>query len=156
MIDSAFRCVMRDVITTVARDGLPNDHHFFITFRTDYPSVEIPTYLKAQYPREMTIILQHQFFGLTVEDNILRVTLSFSGLRERLAIPLAAVTTFADPSVNFALQFRLESDDEVVETEEPSTRDETETTGPAPKKALTAPEKRGQVVALDQFRKKSP
>jgi hypothetical protein len=106
MVESALRGVVRQAISEVQKDGLPGDHHFYITFQTDYAGVSIPDYLHERYPGEMTIVLQYQFENLTVDEHTIGVTLSFNNVPERLIIPLAAVTIFADPSVNFALQFQ--------------------------------------------------
>ncbi|MFN8722611.1 MAG: SspB family protein [Rhodospirillales bacterium] len=151
MIDAAFRGVVRQALTQVSRDGLPGEHHFYLTFRTGFPGIELPPHLKAQYPNEMTIVLQFQFYGLEVDDEKFAVTLSFSGVRERIVIPFDAISTFADPSVNFALQFQpVEAAAEAAE--------------PVPEPVPAAPDeppaedddapRRGQVVALDAFRKK--
>ena len=88
-----------------SRDGLPGDHHFYIGFRTTASGVVLPPQLLAKYPEEMTIVLQHQFWDLEVGDEAFSVTLSFSSRSERLTIPFAAITSFADPSVKFGLQF---------------------------------------------------
>ena len=103
MIEAALRDVVRETLASVAQNGLPGEHHFYITFLTNFPGVEIPEYLRKQYPDEMTIVLQYQFFGLKLEDDHFSVTLSFNNVKERLVIPIEAITTFADPSVNFAL-----------------------------------------------------
>ncbi|MEM7653011.1 MAG: ClpXP protease specificity-enhancing factor SspB, partial [Pseudomonadota bacterium] len=89
--------------------GLPGGHHFYVTFRTDYPGVSIPEYLHGQYPDTMTIVLQHQFWGLDVQPDKFAITLSFRKVHERLTVPFDALTAFADPSVNFALQFDVMS-----------------------------------------------
>lgn len=130
-------------------DGLPGDHHFYITFMTDYPGVNIPDYLRDRYPGEMTIVLQFQFYDLDVDDERLQVTLSFNNVPEKLEVPLAAITIFADPSVNFALQFQPMGDDSEPDLEpddDPSGND-------SPSKG-DGEEKTGEVVSLDQFRKK--
>ena len=88
-----------------SRDGLPGDHHFYVGFRTDASGVVLPPQLLAKYPEEMTIVLQHQFWGLEIGDEAFSVSLSFSGRVERLTIPFAAIVSFADPSVKFGLQF---------------------------------------------------
>ena len=108
MVESALRGVVREAVQEVIEIGeLPEDHHFYITFMTDYPGVKIPAYLHDRYPGEMTIVLQYQFYDLFVDDEKMGVTLSFNNVPERLEIPLAAITIFADPSVNFALQFGI-------------------------------------------------
>lgn len=142
MVEKALRDVVRQTLDKVVKDGLPGEHHFYISFVTGYPGVEISEGLHKQYPEEMTIVLQYQFSGLQVEDDRFGVTLSFNNIPERLTIPFAAVTTFADPSVNFALQFQSLADDEGPEDPE-GKKDE------PPKE-----EKRGEVVSLDLFRKK--
>src|SRR5690606_30164514 len=91
---------------------LPGEHHFYITFMTDFPGVKIPTYLNDRYLGEITIVFQYQFYDLYMDDEKMCVTLSFNNVPERLEIPLAAITIFADPSVNFALQFQPMGDDE--------------------------------------------
>src|SRR5690606_10975043 len=107
MVESALRGVVREAISEVIEEGeLPGDHHFYITFMTDFLGVKIPSYLHDRYPGEMTIVLQYQFYDLDVDDEKMQVTLSFNNVPERLEIPLAAITIFADPSVNFALQFQ--------------------------------------------------
>ena len=105
MVETALRGVARQALTIAARDGLPGDHHFYVTFRSSDPGVVLPPQLLAKFPEEMTIVLQHQFWGLEVGDEAFSVSLSFSGRVERLTIPLAAITGFADPSVKFGLQF---------------------------------------------------
>ena len=111
MVEQALRSVVRQAVTEVMADGLPGDHHFYITFMTDYPGVKIPDYLRERYPGEMTIVLQYQFSDLKVDAQKLGVTLSFNNVPEPLTVPLAAITIFADPSVNFALQFQPLGDD---------------------------------------------
>ncbi len=105
MVEDALRGVVRRALTEVASSGLPGDHHFYLTFRTTEPGVHIAAALRGQYPKEMTIVLQHQFWGLEVNDDHFAVTLSFGGKHERLVVPYHAVVSFADPSVKFGLQF---------------------------------------------------
>jgi hypothetical protein len=157
MIEAALRDVVRETITTVAQNGLPGEHHFYITFLTNFPGVEIPDYLRKQYPDEMTIVLQYQFFGLKVEEDYFSVTLSFNNVKERLRIPIEAITTFADPSVNFALQFQSGQGDEdedgsgSQDNEAPEGANTDEGGDGKPKEKN---EKRGEVISLDMFRKK--
>ena len=106
MVEAALRAVVRQALTEVAKDGLPGSHHFYITFRTGHPGVQVPDYLKARYPAEMTIVLQFQFYDLQVDDNAFSVTLTFNNNPERLIVPIRAITVFADPSVNFVLPFQ--------------------------------------------------
>ncbi len=112
MVEGALRGVVRQAIQEVMKDGLPGDHHFYITFMTDYPGVQLPDYLRERYPGEMTIVLQYQFYDLNVDTEKMSVTLSFNNVPEKLTIPLAAISIFDDPSVNFALQFQSLGDDE--------------------------------------------
>ena len=107
MVETALRGVIREALTRAAREGLRGAHHFYVSFRTDIPGVVVPDYLLDKYPEEMTIVLQHQFRRLEVGDQEFRVTLTFQNQPEQLTIPFAAVTSFADPSVKFGLQFEL-------------------------------------------------
>lgn len=109
LVDGALKGVVREALAMTARRGLPGTHHFYLTFKTAHPGVEISDALHARYPDEMTIVLQHQFWGLDVEEDGFAVTLSFSGVSERLKVPYAALTAFVDPSVKFGLQFRAGS-----------------------------------------------
>ena len=167
MIEAALRDVVRETLSSVAKNGLPGEHHFYITFLTKFPGVEIPDYLHKQYPDEMTIVLQYQFFGLKLLDDSFTVTLSFNNVKERLVIPLEAITTFADPSVNFALQFQSGQDDDVDESEDqdneaPEGSNDTKGDGEKAKTkgkkakptAEEKEEKRGEVISLDSLRKK--
>lgn len=119
MVERALRGVLRDALRQVADTGLPGEHRLFITFRTDHPGVEIPDHLRERYPSEMTIVLEHQFWGLEVGDDAFAVTLSFSNEPERLRMPFGAVIAFADPSVRFGLQFDSGLG-EIEEEEKPS------------------------------------
>ena len=105
MVERALRGVVRDALKRAAKEGLRGGHHFYLGFMTQMPGVEIPDQLRAKYPDEMTIILQHQFWDLEVGEEAVSVTLSFQKQVERLTIPFAAIRSFADPSVNFALEF---------------------------------------------------
>lgn len=107
MVESALRGVVRQALAAVVEQGLPGNHHFYLTFRTNQPGVEIADRLRAQYPQEMTIVLQHQFWGLEVNDEFFVVNLSFSNVPERLKVPYAALVSFVDPSVKFGLQFQV-------------------------------------------------
>ena len=105
MVERALRGVLRDALGLVAERGLPGEHHFYITFRTDHPGVDIPDRLRERYPGEMTIVLENQFWGLEVGQETFAVTLSFNDLPERLTVPFESVIAFHDPSVRFGLQF---------------------------------------------------
>jgi len=107
MVEGALRGVVRDALKRAARDGLRSDHHFYIGFDTQLPGVVIPEHLRDRYPDEMTIVLQHQFWDLEITEDRFSVTLSFQKQPERLVVPFAAVRSFADPSVNFALEFAV-------------------------------------------------
>ncbi len=113
LTQQALRGVVRNVLTETAKKGLPGDHHFYISFDTRADGVRLSDRLRAQYPDEMTIILQHQFWDLKVGDDEFEVGLSFGGIPERLTVPYEAINGFFDPSVQFGLQF-----EEVVEGEE--------------------------------------
>ncbi len=112
MVETAMRSVVRQALDKAAETGLPNDHHFYITFETTNPDVIIPDSLRKRYPEEMTIVLQHQFWALKTDDDGFSVELSFNNNSEYLRIPFAALITFADPSVNFGLQFHNDSDND--------------------------------------------
>jgi uncharacterized protein len=112
LTQDAMRSVVRTVMTDAATKGLPGDHHFFVSFDTRAEGVGLSPRLKAQYPKEMTIVLQHQFWDMIVTEERFEVGLSFSGIAERLVVPFRAITGFADPSVQFGLQFAAAADDE--------------------------------------------
>ena len=109
LVDNALRGAMREVMLIVAENGLLGSHHLYITFRTGYPGVDIPDHLRDRYPDELTIILQHQFWGLEVTEQGFSVTLSFNKSREHVSVPFAALTRFADPGVKFGMQFEFKS-----------------------------------------------
>lgn len=153
MVEQALRGVVRQAIEEVMDDGLPGEHHFYITFMTDYPGVNIPDYLRDRYPGEMTIVLQYQFYDLNVDKEKMSVTLSFNNVPERLVIPLGAITIFADPSVNFALQFQPLGEDG-PDFDPDDFLDEEEDSGSSGKGKPKKGEKTGEVVSLDKFRKK--
>ncbi len=161
MVERALRGVVRSAIEEVIEscdgtNGMPGDHHFYITFLTDYPGVKIPDYLRERYPGEMTIVLQYQFSDLAVDNDKMRVTLSFNDVPEKLVVPLGAISIFADPSVNFALQFQPLNDakheEDLVLQEMP---DDDPDTDPDPKGSGGGSNgKMGEVISLDSFRKK--
>jgi hypothetical protein len=153
MVEKALRGVARQAIEEVIKDGLPGDHHFYITFLTDHEGVQIPDYLRERYPGEMTIVLQYQFYDLSIDDKFLKITLSFNNIPEKLVIPTAAITIFADPSVNFALQFQPVDSDNHDDDPDGDLADaiaELADDDNAP----TQKKEKGEVVSLDQFRKK--
>jgi hypothetical protein len=120
LVEKALLRVVHDVLATVAEQGLPGRHHLYITFRTDHPGVVMDDALRARYPTEMTIVLQHEFWGLEVSDDRFAVTLSFNNVSQRLDIPLEAVAVFADPSVEFGLQFTRASAPAEASSQPPS------------------------------------
>ncbi len=152
MMERALKGVMRQALERAVAGPLPGNHHFYISFLTGHPDVEIAPFLHERYPDEMTIVLQHQFWGLAVDDQGFRVTLSFSGTQEELVIPYDAVTGFADPSVQFGLRFQADEMYEDGEAPSEATADE-DNAAAAPEPDDEA-ETRGEVVALDSFRKK--
>ena len=107
MVEDALRGVVRRALENTIEHGLPGDHHFYITFRTRASGVVIPEFLLERYPDEMTIIIQHQYWDLEVDDNFFNITLSFNGKKESLHVPFKSITSFVDPSVEFGLQFNL-------------------------------------------------
>jgi uncharacterized protein len=118
LVQDALKGVVRKVLIDAGKDGLPGEHHFYVSFRTDFPGVRLSNRLREKYPQEMTIVLQHQFWDLGVTEHAFEIGLSFSGVPERLLIPFDALTGFFDPSVQFGLKFESqdEEEDEVVET----------------------------------------
>jgi hypothetical protein len=152
MVEQALRGVVRKALSEAGQRGLPGDHHFYITFHTDRPGVGIADWLHQQYPQEMTIILQHQFWDLVVEEDRFSITLSFGGRHERLTIPFSALTAFADPSVKFGLQF--EANEEEMQSKPPALKATKQAESPAPQQPSSAERKGADVVALDTFRKK--
>jgi hypothetical protein len=179
LAQDALRGVLRKVLSEVAKTGLPGEHHFYITFATKSPGVRISSRLVNQYPVDMTIILQHQFWDLSVSEHALEVGLSFNGIPERLLIPFTAVKAFVDPSVQFTLQFDPSTvGAEIVDFDENETAvgDDAKPAKvvPGPKVAETRPEPKlaatseskatsdddddgaeAEVFNLDAFRKKN-
>ena len=179
LVERAMKGVVREALLKVAEDGLPGEHHLYITFRTQDEGVEITDRLIAQYPEEMTIVIQHQYEGLAVQDDGFFTTLRFNGKPERLYIPFSEITGFTDPSVNFGLQLKtaeMDEDDledmedfpfepaaveQDFEPTEPTTLVSGTNTGPNTGKGTPRAEtnddgepKTGEVIALDAFRKK--
>ncbi|MEC9342850.1 MAG: ClpXP protease specificity-enhancing factor SspB [Pseudomonadota bacterium] len=105
LAQEALRSVIRKVLDEISRAGLPGEHHFFITFQTDYPGVRLSKRMAERYPEEMTIVIQHTYWNLEVGENAFEIDLSFDDIRERLRVPYAAIKGFFDPSVKFGLQF---------------------------------------------------
>ena len=120
LVQGALKGVVRKVLSDVARDGLPGDHHFYVSFRTVHPGVRLSPRLRERYPQEMTIVLQHQFDSLTVGEQGFEVGLSFSGIPERLKVPYDALSGFFDPSVQFGLKFEATESAEEDEQLEPA------------------------------------
>ena len=183
MVEDALRGVLRESLKITAAQGLPGAHHFYVTFDTTAPDVQISASLKALHPNEMTIVLQHQFWDLQVLDEHFEITLSFNGVSQRLSIPFAAVTAFADPHAKFGLQFHVEFEertgaDEDADAEnddagDPPTNDvlpvdsskvsqrfkggrksPPQGTTLAAVKSTSDEDETGKVVTLDAFRKK--
>jgi len=163
MVENALRGVLRDALKVVeSQGGLPGEHHFYITFDTTRSGVVMPDRLRAQHPQDMTIVLQNQFWDLRVFDDALEVTLSFNRKRERLRVPFATVTAFADPHASFGLQFQTEVDGEGDDEEDgPADWDmlvgggEGNEDHAPPSGSATDPSEDGaNVIALDAFRKK--
>jgi uncharacterized protein len=161
IVEQALKGVVRESLERVADDGLPGEHHFYISFLSGSPGVIMPDSLRTRYPEEITIVLQHEFWDLETTDIGFSVMLSFNNNREFLNVPWAAVTGFADPSVQFGLQFKTVDDTEdaslsehniSVEFDEASGQDDNAS-------YLSEPEEdaapiSADVVELDHFRKK--
>jgi hypothetical protein len=158
LAQDALRGLVRKVLTDTAKSGLPGEHHFSISFRTDADGVRMSPRLREQFPQEMTIILQYQFWDLKVSDAGFEVGLSFGGVPEKLTVPFAAIKSFFDPSVQFGLQF------ETIEAaaDAPAATAPAEVKPAMPAEAAAAPAEpeppsdkpSGEVVRLDRFRKK--
>jgi hypothetical protein len=151
LMHSAMRSLIQNVLTDVQKDGLPGAHHFFITFDTMHPDVEIADWLSDRYPGEMTIVVQHWFADLEVTNEGFTITLNFGDNPETLYVPYDAIKTFVDPSVEFGLRFETQDDDA---TEPLAVAEE------APMEEMVEPDddpengpKEAEVVSLDQFRK---
>ena len=174
LAQAALRGVVRTVLADAAKNGLPGDHHFKITFSTTAPGVRLSDRMRAQYPSEMTIVLQHQFWDLAVSDEAFEVGLSFGGVPERIAVPFEALTAFYDPAVQFGFQFET-IEDQAADDQAAAAPDKSEPPAPRlpaakPAEALPAPgavapdesgspegpapEGGAEVVRLDRFRKK--
>jgi uncharacterized protein len=171
LAQAALRGVVRTVLADAAKKGLPGEHHFKITFNTTAPGVRLSDRMRARYPQDMTIVLQHQFWDLVVSETSFEVGLSFGGMPERVAVPFDAVTAFFDPAVQFGFQFETiegtaaadaGSNSQAVEKPAPTAaRPTAEEKKP---EALVAPPEAeppvpdqgsgGEVVRLDRFRKK--
>jgi len=147
LMHRALQGLLRDVLQRVAEHGLPGSHHFFITFDTTHPSVDLADWLRERYPQEMTIVMQEWFDNLTVMDDRFAITLNFGNSPEPMVVPFDAVQTFVDPSVEFGLRFEAQ-DTPVADVE---TEDEVED---APQADEPTTAKSGaEVVSLDSFRK---
>jgi len=176
LTQKALRGVVRTVLGDAARKGLPGDHHFYIGFDTHAPGVRLSERLRTQYPEQMTIILQHQYWDLSVNESGFEVGLSFGGIPEKLSVPFDAINSFFDPSVQFGLQFEdagegqdnsvaANGQDKPVEKKPRATpaprapaAPQTAAAGPAataePEPAPAKPASGAEVVRLDRFRKK--
>lgn len=154
LMQRALRGLMIEVLGRVARQGLPGGHHFFISFQTSHPGVDMPDWLKAEHPQELAIVLQHEFSDLVVTADRFSVRLSFKDRMATLVVPFDAVTTFADPSENFGLRF------DAAETVEPEPDPSPKPPKPKPEKAGERPEKparpqgEAEVISIDRFRKR--
>ena len=145
LIDQAMRSVVRETLKRVQSSGLPGNHHFYISFLTGFPGVKMSEQLKSRYPKEITIVMQHQYWDFKVEENMFSVTLSFGGVPEKLTVPYAALTAFADPSIKFGLQFQHTEDfDDIDEAAIEITE------------IISEPAEDGaaEIISLDSFRKK--
>lgn len=141
LMHHAMRGLIQTVLTDVAENGLPGSHHFFITFDTRHPEVEMADWLKDRYPEEMTVVIQHWFENLKVTDDGFAITLNFGNNPEPLYIPFDAVHTFVDPSVEFGLRFETQDYDDDEEEDEEEIEPEEK------------PRTEAEVVSLDQWRK---
>ena len=144
LMHKAMRTLIFDVLKDVEKNGLPGEHHFFITFDTTVEGVEISEWLRKRYPEEMTIVIQHWFDGLNVKEDGFDITLNFGDQPESLVVPFLAILTFVDPSVEFGLRFEQNEDDEQPKFSEMEKVND---------KEKKSSKKKGDVVSLDSFRK---
>jgi hypothetical protein len=153
MVEAALRGVVREVLARTAANGMPGAHNFYITFKTGFEGVELPAHLRAKHPEEMTVVLEHQFWDLEVEEDHFAVTLSFQNKPERLVIPFEAILSFADPAVKFGLQFQqgaaANEGSQSPGAAEAAPPSETPAQHPA-----KSGDKSADVVNIDKFRKK--
>ena len=178
LVENGLRSVVREALRRVAAEGWPGSHHAYITFKTAASGVEVPDFLLTRYPDELTIVLQHQFWDLEVDDDFFAVTLSFNKVGQRIVVPFSALTSYADPWVKFGLQFGAqpkargkggkkgaakargtgatpEADGTEPGGDEASPEPDVEEIAPEAGVEETAPEEGGEkIVALDRFRKK--
>ena len=160
MVEQALQTAVIEAMGRIAQDGLPGEHHLYITFRTSADGVMLPDHLLERYPEEMTIVLQHQFENLTVDHDGFAVSLNFNNVQERLRIPFAAISAFADPSVNFSLQFNSEITEETAHgrliSSEKGFKAASEDSGDSNQDITETIESEADdnVVTLDTFRKK--
>jgi hypothetical protein len=148
----AMRSLIAEVLTEVGRDGLPGEHHFFITYDTQHPDVKMADWLFDRYPDEITIVVQHWFDNLVVGPDGFQITLNFGDSPEPLEVPFDAIRTFVDPSVEFGLRFETSEEDELHEIVElPDFDDDGEEDDVEPVKE--PPTGDAQIVSLDSFRK---
>jgi hypothetical protein len=156
LVQESLRSVVRSALMQVSKSGLPGNHHFYISFRTDYPGVDLPDYLLEQYPEEITIVLQYEFWDLEVEEEFFYVTLCFNDIHERLTIPLQSIVSFVDPSVKFGLQFSPTIHEKAIPEKLPvraknaKSKAKANTQNPLPDNVQDG----SNVVVLDAFRKK--
>lgn len=153
MCADALRGVVKRALALVAARGLPPGHHFLVTFKTHHPGVEMPDYLRERYPDAISVMLQHEFWNLEVDDRKFAVSLSFSNQQERLTVPFGAVTGFVDPFAKFQLKFEPQVDGE-VKRDKPAALKPVEVPKSEEKPDDKSAAKGGEVVTLDKFRKK--
>lgn len=155
LAQEALRGVVRASLRKVVKSGLPGEHHFYIAFDTRYPGVRLSERLDKKYPREMTIVLQHQYWNLQVRDDEFEVELSFDNIPEKLVVPFNAIKGFLDPYVQFGLQFEtVKVETPAKETEAATTPAVVETAPAGAEPAAAAEADAGRVISLDSFRKK--
>ena len=150
LMHRAMRGLIFNVLEQVRDHGLPGNHHFFITFDTTHPDVQLADWLKDRYPAEMTVVIQHWFDNLVVREDGFSITLNFGDEPEPIAIPFDAIQTFVDPSVEFGLRFENQNMDEI---EEEAEADETAPSAEATETSDEEPRQEAEVVSLDQFRR---
>ena len=156
LLDDAMYVIVKKVLALVSKNGLPGNHHFFISFATDHPGVVLSKRLAAQYPKDMTIVLQYQFDNLKVLEEHFEVSLNFNGTNEHIVVPFAAIEVFADPSVSFSLQFKSNHliSDETNQVYFEGNNYTKDTEPVEPTKVPSNPPRRNNVISLADYKRK--
>jgi hypothetical protein len=156
LMQESLRDVMKKSLTLVAKEGLPGNHHFYISFKTNYPGVDLPDYLREEYPDAITIVLQYEYWDLEINEKSFYITLCFNDVHERIAVPYGAVISFVDPSVKFGIHFSpadIDEEAELISLDKKPEKSKNQKSKIA--EVLTeATDDGSNVITLDAFRRK--